>query len=93
MNVDLQIELKEIVKKYKLKSNKGVICEMLAVGVHKDFQGKGIAKFLTQVLLQNSKDKGFFISKAECSSLYSTKALVKSGATTEKSIRYEEMTI
>ena len=37
LNIELKIELKDIVKKYKLKNDKGVICEMLAVGVHKDF--------------------------------------------------------
>jgi ribosomal protein S18 acetylase RimI-like enzyme len=51
LNEPLKKEVVEIVKKYKLKSQKGIICEMLCVGVHKDFRGKGIANALTQLLL------------------------------------------
>ena len=36
-NTELKKELDLIVKQHKLKSKLGVICEMLAVGVHKDF--------------------------------------------------------
>ena len=65
----------------------------MAVGVDKHHQGKGIAKALTNLLLQNSKNKGFHISKAEWISLYSTKALVKAGGTVQNIIKYEEFTI
>ena len=66
---------------------------MYCVGVDKSHQGKGIAKALTKLLLQNSKNKGFYISKAECTSLYSTKAFVKAGAEIEKSIKYDDFTM
>ena len=93
LNASLNIERKSIVKTHKLKNDIGVICEMMAVGVDKNHQGKGIAKALTKLLLQNSKNKGFHISKAECTGLYSTKALVKAGGTVQNCIKYEEFTI
>ena len=93
LNEDLSKEIDQIVKINKLKNKKNILCEMAAVGVHKDYTGRGIAKELTNCLLQNSKNKGFFISKAECSSLFSTKALTKNGAVVEKSADYETFTI
>mgnify|MGYP006118044941 CR=1 FL=1 len=36
-NKQLHTELNDIVKKYKLKSEANIICEMMCVGVHKDF--------------------------------------------------------
>ena len=66
---------------------------MLCVGVDKDYQGRGISKALTKLLLQNSKNKGFYISKAECTSLYSTKALEKAGAKIENFIKYNDFTM
>ena len=67
-----------------------MLLEMIAVAVHKDYARRGIGRELTNLLLQNSKNKGFYMSKAECSSLYSTKALTKNGAITEKTIVYED---
>ena len=93
MNTELNKELDDIVKKYNLKSKEGVVVEMFTVGVHRDFLGKNISTNLTKCLVENSKKEGFFISKAECSSLFSTKALVRAGATIEKSIQYEDYTI
>ena len=36
-NKQLHTELKDIVKKNNLKSEANIICEMMCVGVHKDF--------------------------------------------------------
>ena len=63
---------------------------MIAVGVHQDFLKRGIAGEMTKLLLQNSKKKGFWMSKAECTSLWSTKALTKNGAKVEKSVKFED---
>lgn len=63
---------------------------MLCVGTHKDYQGRGIAKVLTRLLVQNSKNKGFYISKGDCMSLYSIKAFLSEGAKVEKSLKYAE---
>ena len=93
LNVNLNKEIEQITKKNKLKTKKGVVCEMLAVGVHKDYSGRGIGKELTNLALQNSKNKGFCISKAECSSLYSTKALIKNGGVVEHTVDYETFTL
>ena len=84
MNCDLVNELEQLKKVNKMKSKEGILLEMIAVGVHKDYARRGIGKELTNLLLENSKKHGFCMSKAECTSLYSTKALTKNGAVVEK---------
>ena len=76
-----------------MKTKYGILCEMIAVAVHSDYTGRGIAKELTKLLLENSKKQGYFMSKAECTSLFSTKALVKSGAVIEKTVDYASFTV
>ena len=51
LNVDLDIELELIIKCQKLKNDVGIICSMLCVGTHKDYQGRGISKVLTRLLV------------------------------------------
>ena len=90
INDDLNAERKMIKSKY-LKSQKdesGIICEMGSLSVHPDFQGKGIAKHLTRLILEAAKKKGFWMSKAECSGAFSAKALAKFGANCEKFFDY-----
>ena len=61
---------------------------MVAVAVKEEYAGKGIAGNLTKLLLENSKKKGFRISHADCTSNFSTRALVKHGGKIENSIDY-----
>ena len=61
---------------------------MLSISVHKDFGKRGIGKNMTKLLLQNIKEKGFWIAWAECSSNFSTRALESHGCKVEKSIDY-----
>ena len=63
---------------------------MVCVVVHKDFGRRGIGGHLTRLLIENCKKQGYWLAFAECSSLYSTRALVKSGGVTEKTIDYKE---
>ena len=93
MNADLKKEVAQIAKQNNMRTKNGIMAEMIAVGVLKDYLKRGIASTLTNLLLQNTQNKGFCMSKAECTSLYSTKALVKHGAQIEKEIKYEEFRI
>ena len=54
-NTELGKEMDFLQKKYKLKSKEKLVCEMASLGVHPDYQGKGIAKVLTRLLIENSK--------------------------------------
>ena len=88
-NTELDQELDFLKKKYKLKNKENLVCEMAALGVSPDYQGKGIAKHLTRLLIENSKREGFWMSKAECSGAFSAKAMEKHGAKLEKFIDYK----
>ena len=81
-------EYKDLRKQHNLPAQ-GVICEMIALAVHKDYGRRGIGGILTKLLMQNAKKQGFRISFAECSSAFSTRALEKYGAKTEHSIEYK----
>ena len=82
-------EIKQISKAEKI-SKHNIALEMIAVAVDQSYAGRGIAKELTKLLLHASKIKGFRISFAECSSLYSTNALLKHGAKIELQIPYKD---
>ena len=84
MNADLKKEVAQIAKQNNMRTKNGIMAEMIAVGVLKNYLKRGIASTLTNLLLQNTQNKGFCMSKAECTSLYSTKALVKHGLKLKK---------
>ena len=62
----------------------GVSVYMMSVAIHKDFGKRGIGGNMTKVLLENIKNKGYWMSWAECSSHYSMRLLEKHGGTIEK---------
>ena len=76
-------------KKHKLGKT-GVVCELATLGVLPEFGGKGIGGELTRLCVKRAVDKGYLISKAECSSAFSTKAIVKQGGKIEKTIVYKD---
>ena len=43
---------------------------------------------MTRLVVERAKNKGYWICKAECSSAFSSKAIVKQGGVVEKSIDY-----
>ena len=88
LNVPMVEEHAAIKKKYKT-GKQGVMCHMVCVAVHKDFGRRGIGGHLTRLCMENCKKQGYYIAYAECSSLYSTRALVKFGGVTEKTIDYK----
>jgi ribosomal protein S18 acetylase RimI-like enzyme len=47
----------------------------MQVAVHKDFGRRGIATHLTTLLEQNAIKKGYKVGYAQCTSLYSAKAM------------------
>lgn len=79
-----------MIKTNNLKTNLGGIFEQVAVGVHKDFGRRGIGGHLTRLMVKNAADKGFYFSFAECTSLFSSRALEKHGGKVEKSILYKD---
>ena len=74
----------------KHKTDTGIVIEMVAVAVDPSSSGKGIGTNLTQLVVENATKKGYRVCYAECSSHFSTRALVKSGAKIEKVIKYDE---
>lgn len=80
----------EHVKKNKLKSKNGIIIEMLAVSVSRDFTGKGIAGHLTRILKETGIKLGYKFLYAECTGEFSKKAIMKQGGEVKLSIPYKE---
>ena len=66
----------------------GVACELVLIGVEASAAGKGIGGKMTKLAYSLMKQKGYKFSFAECSSHYSTRALVKAGGKIEHSIKY-----
>ena len=62
---------------------------MIAIAVHTDYGKRGIGGILTKLLVENIKKKGFWLAFAECSSEFSTRALLKHGAQKRHSIPYK----
>jgi len=48
---------------------------------------------LTRLCVKRAEEKGYWIAKAECSSAFSTKAIVKQGGKIEKTIVYKEFEV
>ena len=84
----INAEQKAIMKQHKLQKH-GLVCHMVCVAVSKDFGRRGIGGHLTNLLKKNCADRGYWLAYAECSSLYSTKALTKFGGQIEKTIDYK----
>ena len=68
----------------------GIAQELGAVGVLPEFGGKGIGGELTRLSIQKAKDMGYWMSKAECTSAFSTKAICKAGGKIEKTVEYKD---
>ena len=77
-------------KKHKLKSNSGIVIEMVTVSVSLDFTGKGIATHLTRILKEHGMKNGYKIFFAECSSEFSKRAIQKHGGEVRHVIPYKE---
>lgn len=67
----------------------GVVANFMCLAVKPEFGRRGIAKNLTKALVGNVVSKGFKASFAECTGLYSAKAMCKAGFTVEHTIDYE----
>ena len=58
---------------------RGQYCHLWCVGVDERAQGRGIAKTLSQLVLQQAQQQGFGLSFAEATGEYSARALAKMG--------------
>lgn len=92
INEPVYTEHKKLIKEKKAK-NKGFKADFLTVAVHKDFARRGIAAKLTHYLEENAKKAGFQMAYAQCSSVFSKKAMMKAGFGVEKVIAYKDYSI
>ena len=91
LNTEIKVEVGQIASSRNLPDKSNICLEMSSVGVHHDYLKRGIAGEMTKLVVQNSKNKGFWMSKAECFNLFSTKTLTKQGGIIEKSIKFEDI--